>query len=894
MRVANQRLAHQIFSLRLDQSTFQLAMKWVGTVEKLKHCEQNVIFLNRCRKASICCTSLRNPVRFPRTIRDTAYAQRCQREAESRSLQMLIRYDHLTIDKCKVEANHLRERLKASGTEYYRNIYNIVQDAAAASKSTWKNTLKQKYTRLVTQAFSTNLSTPSHAPATTHADTSAHHADRPSNGTSTQGNDGPSPRISILGDVNLPDETAAILAKGPKFAITPSFSGDKLQRQIQTEVAVLAYGLRWRTALRDSAATGIGNTFNIMNQDCPFNVKRRAPPRDNSDMEKSIKHFVADMERITRSASKHLPKPNTSQAELQSIKSLRDRKDVHVTKSDKGGEMVVMRDQDMRRLCQQHLDDPTTYTKLQKDPTPKLRLTINKTLKRILEAREFPSIIVRRLQTPPEARTQQFYALPKTHKPTLKIRPIVSGCGGVFERIGWLLQFILKPLLQHVRAHIASSQDLLKRFKECDTRDLQGKIPISFDVVSLYTNIDISEAIDTALEYAQQHNINTFNLSSGDLHELLTLTLRNNVFHHPDIGIFQQIRGLAMGSKLSGTLAILAMDRFEQAHVYRDISPPLSVFIRYVDDSGTVIEDATRANAVLQHLNQKHPTIKFELELPDAEGYLPILDLKLKIQQDGTIIHKLYTKKANKGITLHADSHHPTAVKTAVIKNEYKRATENSTADLIQTSREQITNKLLSNGYTIEGIARAQRRRPARHRHNSQEKQLVLKIPYISDKVNGQVRNSLKKNNIKARVVNPRPPTLLQLSKKKKEPERCRMRDCPIPYLRCCSRYIVYQAFCDLCPPPDNDYIGSTKQQLHSRAQQHINAAKHHDRTYALGEHYAIKHPNPAITPRITFRILQTTPPDELRLRIVEAYAIQVMKPALNRKREDMGTGFLA
>ena len=47
----------------------------------------------------------------------------------------------------------------------------------------------------------------------------------------------------------------------------------------------------------------------------------------------------------------------------------------------------------------------------------------------ILNKDEFPVFIVRRLLTPPSAKTQIFYALRKTHKKVLKIRPIVSGMG---------------------------------------------------------------------------------------------------------------------------------------------------------------------------------------------------------------------------------------------------------------------------------------------------------------------------------------------------------------------------------------------------------------------------------------------------------------------------------
>jgi len=115
---------------------------------------------------------------------------------------------------------------------------------------------------------------------------------------------------------------------------------------------------------------------------------------------------------------------------------------------------------------------------------------MNKTLTATLHRCNFPNYLITNLQTPPSARTQRFYGLPKTHKPTLKIRPIVSARGGIHDRLGWLLQTLLKPLLKHVSAHLDNTSSLIQRFTDISNEQLKGKIPISFDVVSLYTNID--------------------------------------------------------------------------------------------------------------------------------------------------------------------------------------------------------------------------------------------------------------------------------------------------------------------------------------------------------------------------------------------------------------------
>ena len=79
---------------------------------------------------------------------------------------------------------------------------------------------------------------------------------------------------------------------------------------------------------------------------------------------------------------------------------------------------------------------------------------------------------------------------------------------------------------------------------------------------------------------------------------------------------------------------------------------------------------------------------------------------------------------------------------------------------------------------------------------------------------------------------------------------------------------------------------------MHTRAQEHTNAAKSHDKKSAFGVHYAREHPN--ATPEIMYEIAQLTERDELRLRIREAYAIRDKKPTINRRKEDMGTGVLA
>ena len=53
-------------------------------------------------------------------------------------------------------------------------------------------------------------------------------------------------------------------------------------------------------------------------------------------------------------------------------------------------------------------------------------------------------------------------------------------------------------------------------------------IPLSFDVVSLYANVDTGEAITTALEHIIKYKMNCLGLKTGDIWVLLHTLLVNN------------------------------------------------------------------------------------------------------------------------------------------------------------------------------------------------------------------------------------------------------------------------------------------------------------------------------------------------------------------------------
>ena len=81
-----------------------------------------------------------------------------------------------------------------------------------------------------------------------------------------------------------------------------------------------------------------------------------------------------------------------------------------------------------------------------------------------------------------------------------------------------------------------------------------------------------------------------------------------------------------------------------------------------------------------------------------------------------------------------------------------------------------------------------------------------------------------------------------------------------------------------------------TTRRLHVRAREHKNSSRQHLPDSAFGEHYREEHPQE--TPYIKFDVIERCS-DDFRLDIEEALTIQQFRPSLNRRVEDMGTGFL-
>ncbi|KFD47299.1 hypothetical protein M513_11809, partial [Trichuris suis] len=138
---------------------------------------------------------------------------------------------------------------------------------------------------------------------------------------------------------------------------------------------------------------------------------------------------------------------NITGEERRTLKTLRQKTQLVITKADKGNVVVVL---DKKMYVQKitELLNGAAYTAIQDDPTENVR----KTLRSLLEYFEHEahdkeiSKIRNHIYYISNTRCPELYGLPKIHKPEVPLRPVVSSIKSVTARLASYLKMIIRPL----------------------------------------------------------------------------------------------------------------------------------------------------------------------------------------------------------------------------------------------------------------------------------------------------------------------------------------------------------------------------------------------------------------------------------------------------------------
>ncbi|XP_076042025.1 uncharacterized protein LOC143025928 [Oratosquilla oratoria] len=200
-------------------------------------------------------------------------------------------------------------------------------------------------------------------------------------------------------------------------------------------------------------------------------------------------------------------------------------------------------------------------------------------------------------------------------------RDSTAGIGSAPHR---LAKHLAKPLSSSLGkisgTHLKNSTDLIDRLKAVDFKD---KILVTADVISLFTHVPISGAINAVKEVLDYIDESDLPLNKRDYIKLIELCFNFGSFSFNQQE-FRQHEGLPMGSPLSAVAASLFMETLEKDH-YSKIIDSDSKWYRYVDDCLIVTHKDTNTDLLLQKLNEVHNKIQFTTE-KEIDGSLPFLD----------------------------------------------------------------------------------------------------------------------------------------------------------------------------------------------------------------------------------------------------------------------------
>ena len=372
---------------------------------------------------------------------------------------------------------------------------------------------------------------------------------------------------------------------------------------------------------------------------------------------------------------------------------------------------------------------------------------------------------------------------------------------------------LIRPLLGKTPQHCKNSAQLTKDL--ATVRVERDEQLISHDVVALFTKTPVDATLQIVRKRLETDKTlkKRTNLSVNDIMELLTFCTKNSYFKF-NSNIYKQSEGFAMGDPLSALMSNIFMEDLEQRAIS---SAPgecgLTLWKRYVDDILNKVKMGT-TETLTEHLNIQDPCgmIKFTNE-EMQEQKLPFLDVKLIVNNDGSLRLQIYRKPTHTDQYLMFDSHHPLEHKLSVIRTLLSRKDEIVTEESDRTEEERHVKSVLKTckypDWAIDRVEKELRDKKQGKQKQKPEKpeqqhrgQVIL--PYISG-VTEKIRRSMKKRGIQcpARPHQTIRKMVVHPKDKIEDTDKCG---------------VVYHLECQSCPQV---YIEETGRKLSIREKEH-------------------------------------------------------------------------
>merc|ERR1711867_386061 len=184
---------------------------------------------------------------------------------------------------------------------------------------------------------------------------------------------------------------------------------------------------------------------------------------------------------------------------------------------------------------------------------------------------------------------------------------------------------------------------------------------ISYDVVSLYTNVPVLEAIEVCTDLLFNLPMDRRPKIDRDTFTVLAKIASCDVLLSTHDGFYIQRDGLAMGSPPAPHFANGWLSQFEES-----IRGEARLYFRYMDDILKEVK-GDQAEQQLRNINNLHPNLTFTIER-EQEQQLPVLDMKiLHNHATGALSSTWYNKPTDTGLIMNYHALAPKRYKRSVV-----------------------------------------------------------------------------------------------------------------------------------------------------------------------------------------------------------------------------------
>ena len=390
-----------------------------------------------------------------------------------------------------------------------------------------------------------------------------------------------------------------------------------------------------------------------------------------------ITQRIGDFEgAIERNFRPQRGKSNLTKFQANILQQIRSNQDIIIAHADKNlGPVGVDTEQYIRWALDEHLSDATTYVQISEADAIKAsndlfteiyKWTRNAGSCLSQDSRSYIRYWIQKNRFDPFG---YFYLTIKIHKNPVSTRPVCSDCASLVHPLGKWLDYALQPVVADQPFYFKDSFSLKQ---ELDKIVLPPNASIiTFDAVSMYTNIDIDDSIE---------RISTFLANTWNKHKCkavksaMEIVMKNNRMRFGDL-IYHQIRGVAMGMSPTPTIANLYVAIYELEFIIPLLEKYLMFYKRFIDDGFAVwlhdldpTIDAENWNNFKTLINAMGLNWTFK----SPRKKLVFMDMTIQIE-GGKIVTTIYAKPMALYQYIPPNSCHPPGVLTGLIFGQILR-----------------------------------------------------------------------------------------------------------------------------------------------------------------------------------------------------------------------------